>query len=125
MTVVDDWFSPDRATFGDRLAAAREAAGLSKDALAARVGVTVEILESWENDLAEPPNAVLTKLEEVLGQPGEWMVTGRGEGLAGPVASGDTIVQALDDLARVRGQIDALTAELGGIEIRLRGLLHG
>jgi len=36
---ADEWFSEEAATFGDRLAAAREDAGLSQKALAERLGV--------------------------------------------------------------------------------------
>lgn len=125
MTVVEDWFSADRATFGDRLAAAREAKGFTTEALAERIGVRPEVLDGWENDLAEPPSALLAVLEQVLDQPGEWMVTGEGDGLSGPVAAPDTLASVLDDLARLRGQLDTLVAEVGKVEARLRGLIHG
>ena len=35
----EDWYGEASATFGDRLAGAREAAGLSQEALAAKLGV--------------------------------------------------------------------------------------
>ena len=38
-TSENDWFSEETATFGDRLAGAREGAGLSQKDLASRVGV--------------------------------------------------------------------------------------
>ncbi|MEZ5913851.1 MAG: helix-turn-helix transcriptional regulator, partial [Paracoccaceae bacterium] len=36
---AENWYSEEAATFGDRLAAAREAAGLSQAELAQRLGV--------------------------------------------------------------------------------------
>ena len=51
---MSDWFGAETATFGDRLAGAREAAGLSQEELATRLGVRLETLEAWEDDLADP-----------------------------------------------------------------------
>ena len=38
-TNPDDWYSDEAATFGDRVAAARDATGMSQRELAARLGV--------------------------------------------------------------------------------------
>ena len=46
MTAADDWYSNDAATFGDRLAAARDACGLEQKALAQKLGVSRKCL--WE-----------------------------------------------------------------------------
>ena len=55
MTPTDDtnWFSDEAATFGDRLAGAREAAGHTQDTLATQLGVEVTSVDAWENDLRE------------------------------------------------------------------------
>ena len=37
MTATENWYAEDAATFGDRLAAAREAAGLTQAELAKRI----------------------------------------------------------------------------------------
>ena len=39
MSKNEDWFGPDAATFGDRVAGAREAAGMTQAQLARRLGV--------------------------------------------------------------------------------------
>lgn len=41
------WYSADVATFGDRLAGAREAAGLTQEDLAQRLGVRLTTLQNW------------------------------------------------------------------------------
>ncbi len=43
----EQWFSNEAATFGDRLSAARETAGLSQEELAARLGVRMTTLQAW------------------------------------------------------------------------------
>ena len=39
--IMNDWYGPDAATFGDRVAAARESAGMTQGQLARRMGVKV------------------------------------------------------------------------------------
>jgi DNA-binding XRE family transcriptional regulator len=48
----EDWFSEDTSTFGDRLAGAREAAGMTQAQLAKRLGVKLTTMQSWEEDLS-------------------------------------------------------------------------
>jgi len=49
-----DWFGPESATFGDRVAGAREAAGMTQAQLARRLGIKKTTLSGWEQDLSEP-----------------------------------------------------------------------
>jgi HTH-type transcriptional regulator, cell division transcriptional repressor len=58
----NNWFSADATTFGDRLAGAREAAGLSQAALAKRIGLKTATMEAWENDVKEPRAAIKGQL---------------------------------------------------------------
>ena len=44
---------------GDRVAAAREHVGLSEDMLAKRLGIKIDTLRKWENDVAEPPTTTM------------------------------------------------------------------
>jgi DNA-binding transcriptional regulator YiaG len=46
-----DWYSNETATFGDRVAGAREALQLSQNELAKRLGVKVKTVRGWENDM--------------------------------------------------------------------------
>ena len=85
----EQWFSNEAATFGDRLSAAREAAGLTQEDLAARLGVRMTTLQAWEDDGAEPRGNRLQMLAGMLNVSLMWLMSGEGDGLDGP-ASGDT-----------------------------------
>lgn len=41
-----DWYSADTATFGDRLAGARDAAGLDQRGLADKLGVKLAVIQA-------------------------------------------------------------------------------
>ena len=128
MTGTDDWYSEKQATLGDRLAAAREAAGLSQSALATRLGVRQKTLRAWESDLSEPRANRLQMLAAMLGVSLRWLLTGEGEGVSPPVAQdapGDTaLVQALSDLRVLRGEMLKMSERMGQLEKRLRQQLE-
>ena len=63
-----DWFGPETATFGDRLAGARDAAGMTQAQLARRIGVKKATLVGWEEDLSEPRANRLSMLAGVSGR---------------------------------------------------------
>ena len=50
----DDWYSEETATFGDRLAAARDAAGLSQKQLAQHLGGKLKTVRGWEDASGHP-----------------------------------------------------------------------
>ena len=52
--IKEGWFSDETATLGDRLTAAREAAGLSQKDLARSLGVKAKTVNNWESDASEP-----------------------------------------------------------------------
>lgn len=121
------WFSEATATFGDRLAGAREAAGLSQEDLARKLGVRLKTVQAWEDDLAEPRANRLQMLAGMLNVSLRWLLTGEGEGLEGPAQPGTLSGNARDalaDLARIRAQMLALVQEMGHLEKRVRGLLR-
>ena len=62
----DDYFGDEAATFGDRVAAAREAIGLTPAALARRLGVKEITITKWENDRLEPRANRLQMLAGIL-----------------------------------------------------------
>lgn len=117
-----DWYSDDAATFGDRLTAAREAAGLDVTGLATRLGVKVATLEAWEQDMKEPRANRLQMLAGMLGVSLTWLLTGQGDGL--PPPSDDPAAHAdaramLADLRDVRLSIAANADRLARLEKRL------
>lgn len=119
---MNDWYSADAATFGDRLAGAREAAGLSAEGLAEKLGVRLETLQSWEEDLADPRANRLQMLAGLLNVSIMWLLTGEGEGLDGPpgqmaepMATSETIREIRD----IRGVLEDLDARLARLERKL------
>ena len=54
MEETHDWYSPEASTFGDRVAGARDQAGMTQQQLAKRLGIRLATLRAWENDLSEP-----------------------------------------------------------------------
>lgn len=126
MTAEDNWYAEDAATFGDRLAAAREQAGLSQGDLAKRLGVKLNTLEAWEQDLKEPRANRLQMLSGMLNISLSWLLTGQGEGPEGPLE--DTPIEAdinllLTELRGLRAEMTQSADRLAQLEKRLRKAL--
>lgn len=120
-----DWFSDDTATFGDRLAAARGAVGLTQKALAQRLGVKAGTLRNWEDDLSEPRANRLSMLGGILGVSLGWLLTGEGEGLEPPEehgAASPDVSELLADLRAVRVQMQQSSERLALLEKRIKAL---
>ena len=121
-----DWYSEETATFGDRLAAAREATGLTQKELAQRVGVKNSTLRGWEDDLSEPRVNRLNTLAGILGVSFRWLLTGEGEGVDAPVedeAVSPDMTSLLTDLRAVRAQMTQSNERLAQLEKRLRAMV--
>ena len=119
-----DWYSDETATFGDRLAAAREACGLGQRDLAHRLGVSVKTLENWEDDVSEPRANRLTMLSGLLNVSLPWLMTGEGQGVApeGESVPGDA-AGILDEMRVLRAEMTRAAARMGKLEKRLRETL--
>ena len=120
------WYSDSAATFGDRVAAARDAVGLDQDALAQRLGVKVKTVRGWENDLAEPRANKLQMLSGVLNVSMRWLLTGEGQGLTEPDQADlipADVGEVLTELRLVRTQASQLAEHIGRLEKRLRTAL--
>lgn len=123
-----DWYSPDAATFGDRVAAAREQAGMTQAALAKRLGVRLGTLRKWEEDRAEPRANRLSMLAGILNVSMMWLINGEGDGLEPPDETMMISADMNDILAEVRSlRSDMLkkAEAMGRLEKRLRGLMAG
>lgn len=123
----NNWFSEENATFGDRLAGAREAAGLKQTDLAKRLGVKVKTLRSWEEDLSEPRANRLTMVSGILSVSMRWLMTGQGDGLDGPVEPAEiptNLTDVLTELRQMRTEMEQGAARLGRLEKRLRASLE-
>jgi len=120
------WYSDETATFGDRLAGAREAAGMSQKDLAKRLGVKLGTLSNWEDDLNEPRANKLQMLSGLLNVSLRWLLTGQGDGPAGPedeMPLDADVSGILTEIRRVRTEIDGLGDQLAVLEKRLRTAL--
>ncbi|MBY6004219.1 helix-turn-helix domain-containing protein [Salipiger bermudensis] len=127
MNDTTDWYGPDAATFGDRIAAAREAAGMGQEKLARRLGVKLKTLHGWENDLSEPRANKLQMLAGLLNVSIMWLLTGEGDGISGPeeteAALPADVNDALLEIRALKTQIQTAGDRLGRLEKTLRQLL--
>lgn len=121
-----NWYAEENATFGDRLAGAREASGMNQAELAKRLGVKLKTLRGWENDLSEPRANRLQMLAGLLNVSMMWLLTGEGAGLDAPVDlaenTGDTRSLLLE-IRQLRSEASSLAERLGHVEKRLRVLV--
>ncbi|GAA0286603.1 helix-turn-helix domain-containing protein [Rhodovulum strictum] len=120
------WYSDETATFGDRLADAREALGMTQAELARRLGVRLSTLKAWEEDRAEPRANRLQMLAGLLNVSMMWLMNGQGDGLDGPpdeaTIPGD-VRAILSEIREVRSQMGRLADRLAVLEKRLRSVL--
>ncbi len=114
-TTEQDWFDPAETTFGDRLAGAREAAGLSQDDLANRLGVRLTTVEDWENDVSEPRGNRLSMMSGVMNVSIRWLLTGAGEGPSEPHED-MSAAQIANDLRQVRAQMMSALERMSRLE---------
>ncbi|WP_204113931.1 helix-turn-helix domain-containing protein [Shimia biformata] len=119
-----DWFSDDVATFGDRLSAARHAAGLKRAEFAKRLGVKKVTVADWENDISEPRANRLQMMAGLLNVSVGWLLNGEGDGVVpedngtgGPDAA---IAALLSDIGAIRTRMKADLDRLGRIESALK-----
>jgi len=122
-----DWFGPDAATFGDRVAGARDATGMSQAQLARRLGVKKSTVMAWEQDLSEPRANKLSMMSGLLNVSMRWLLTGEG---AGTNAPGDEVEvpqdfsEILSELHELREDMRAQAERAARLEKKLRRLLQ-
>ncbi len=122
----DQWFDPDATTFGDRLAGARELAGMTQAELARRLGVKKKTLDDWEHDLRDPRAMRLSMLAGLLNVSLLWLLTGEGDGPGDPgiatsyVRGGE---QLMDEIREVAHQMKLNAERLARLELELQHIL--
>lgn len=117
------WYDPETSTFGDRLAGAREAAGMTQPELAKRLGVKLSTLRGWEDDLSEPRANKLQMMAGLLNVSLTWLLNGVGDGIAAPSDNDDVtrdVAGILNEMRDLRTQMGQLGDRLGLLEKRLR-----
>jgi transcriptional regulator with XRE-family HTH domain len=118
-----DWYGPDTSTFGDRLVAAREHAGMTQNQLAKRLGVKLSTLRGWENDAAEPRANRLSMLSGLLNVSLPWMLTGEGDGVTAPEDENvipPDISDILLEIRDLKASMVSTADKLGRLEKKLR-----
>ena len=122
-----DWFGPDAATFGDRVAGAREAAGMTQSQLARRLGVKKATIVSWEDDLSEPRANKLSMMAGMLNVSIKWLLTGEGEGTDAPVDVSDEssdLSAIMAELRALRGEMRSSAERAARLEKRIRKMVE-
>ena len=124
MNEIDlNWYGPETATFGDRVAGAREASGLTQAQLAKSLAVKQSTLRNWEQDLSEPRANKLSMLAGILNVSVMWLLNGEGEGIDHPDEA-EHVSKDLDDMLlemrELRALLKSSSDRLGSLEKRLR-----
>ncbi len=122
-----DWFGPESATFGDRVAGARAAAAMTQAQLARRLGVKKTTLSAWEQDMSEPRANKLSMMAGLLNVSIMWLLTGEGDGMTGPVDDAQInpdFTGILSELREIRADMRANTERTARLEKKLRLLLQ-
>ena len=114
------WFSDETATFGDRVTGAREAAGMTREQLSARLGVKLKTVAAWEDDMSDPRGNKLQMLSGMLGVSIPWLLTGQGDGPEGPYAQRSPVEPLLAELRQLQADLGQIAGRMGRLEQRLR-----
>jgi len=124
--INDNWYEDGVATFGDRLEAARAAAGLSAEDLAQRLGVRDTTIAEWEADAWEPRANRMQMLAGMLNVSLMWLMTGKGDGIAAPHLDANLSPApnlgphpALAEIVQLRQQMEVIAQKLRKAETRL------
>lgn len=122
----DDWYGPDAATFGDRMAGAREQAGMSQAQLARRLGVKKSTILAWEEDRSDPRANRLQMMAGLLNVSIIWLLTGEGDGPDAPEpedAQTSGLAELAAELRELRSEMRLNADRAARIEKRLRSLM--
>ncbi|MEQ8898477.1 MAG: helix-turn-helix domain-containing protein [Roseovarius sp.] len=123
----DGWYDPNATTFGDRVAGAREQAGMSQSDLAKRLGVKLKTLKAWEDDLSEPRANKLSMMAGMLNVSLLWLLSGEGPGPNGPedvTELSQDVSDLLLEIRDIRSQLTLSADRLSRLEKTLRAKLR-
>jgi transcriptional regulator with XRE-family HTH domain len=115
-----NWYTDEIATFGDRVAAARDARDLTVKALAHRLGVATKTVDGWENDVSEPRANKLQMLSGVLDVSIPWLLTGDGPGVQPDPAEAAEVGDVLLEIRTLRAEMMNTAERLARLEKRIR-----
>ncbi len=122
-TTHDKWFDPEATTFGDRVAGAREQAGMSQSEMAKRLGIKLQTLKSWEDDQTEPRANKLSMMAGLLNVSLLWLISGEGDAPRAPYdenAMAPEMADMFKEFRSLRAQLMQTTERLGLLEKNMR-----
>jgi HTH-type transcriptional regulator, cell division transcriptional repressor len=105
---------PDNDTMGGRMLRARDAAGLTIQQLAARLGVKASTVQAWENDRSQPRANRLQMVAGLLNVSLSWLLYGAGTGPSEGERNQllESMSLQLDRLKRLQDESQRLAARL-------------
>ena len=118
----DPYYSKRQATFGDRLYAARDAAGLSQKLLASKLGVKSKTVQAWESDATEPRANKLQMVSALLNVSMVWLMSGLGSGISPPeeIPEPDNETNTiLKELREIHAYSEVLTKRIKRLEMKI------
>lgn len=115
----DGWYSAEQATFGDRIAGARDAGAFTQEGLAEKLGVRVSTIRDWEDDVSEPRANKLQMVAGVLNVSVSWLLTGEGVGVSEPDGMEPTV--SLADITALKADMLTALRRLETLERKLAG----
>lgn len=119
----NDHFNETVATFGDRLAAAREAKGLTVEGLSEKLGVDARTVEDWESDADEPRSNRIQMLAGLLNVSIVWLISGESSGtshVADTYSRPTGVNDALGEISQLKAALSGALDKLEKLEIRLQ-----
>jgi len=116
-------FDETVSTFGDRLAAARSASGMSVENLASKLGVEVSTLENWESNKDEPRANRIQTISGLLNVSVIWLITGESNGTTN-VEQGyqrpEVVNETLGVISEVKASLLAALDRIEQLEKRIK-----
>ena len=100
---------------------------MNQNQLARRLGVKKATVASWEQDLAEPRANKLSMMAGLLNVSIMWLLTGEGDGMAGPAEelnAAQDLYEVLAELREIRAELRSNVERAGRLEKKLRMLVE-
>ena len=117
----------DLATFGGRVAAAREAQNMSQAVLAAKLGLTARTVAAWEAGQARPRPNKTQMLAAILNVSLRWLLSGAADeqvdSSAVPPRGSEAVAAILAEMRVLKTELASSAQKLSRLEKRLQDAL--
>ena len=125
----DNETGEQHSTFAGRVKAAREAQNLTRDELAARLGLTPKTLAGWESGKTRPRSNKTQMLAAILNVSLRWLISGIAESAQEGVQKrvdpprGAALRDILDEMRELKTELTASAKKLNRLERQLEDSL--